>query len=110
MAGAYVIGCTLFAAEFFSGFGAMAMDISLGAIFASVSPQRLRSRVTGAFQAVNYGSRPVGALLGGFRLLQVLGGAGGVGAAAGSGPLQLAGSALYQSPAMGLLGHVVPPA
>ncbi|HYT27058.1 MAG TPA: MFS transporter, partial [Actinomycetota bacterium] len=26
----------------------------------------VRSRVTGAFQAVNYGTRPLGALLGGF--------------------------------------------
>ncbi len=54
----------LFAAEFGSGFGVMVLDISIGAIFAAVIPDTLRSRVTGAFQAVNYGTRPLGALLG----------------------------------------------
>jgi MFS family permease len=56
---------TLFVAEFLSGFGVMVLDISIGTIFAIVIPDELRSRVTGAFQAVNYGTRPVGALLGG---------------------------------------------
>jgi MFS family permease len=55
----------LFAAEFASGFGVMMLDISIGAIFAAVIPDMLRSRVTGAFQAANYGTRPLGALLGG---------------------------------------------
>jgi MFS family permease len=55
----------LFAAEFLSGFGVMVLDISIGSIFAAVIPDDLRSRVSGAFQAVNYGTRPVGALLGG---------------------------------------------
>jgi AAA domain len=32
---------------------------------AAVIPDRLRSRVTGAFQAVNHGTRPLGAVLGG---------------------------------------------
>ena len=56
---------TLFTAEFVSGFGVMVLDISIGSIFAAVVPDELRSRVSGAFQAVNYGTRPVGALLGG---------------------------------------------
>jgi MFS family permease len=56
---------TLITAEFLSGFGMMMLDISIGAIFATVIPDPLRSRVTGAFQAVNYGTRPLGALLGG---------------------------------------------
>lgn len=56
---------TLFAAEFASGFGVMVLDISIGSIFAAVIPDEVRSRVSGAFQAVNYGTRPVGALLGG---------------------------------------------
>jgi MFS family permease len=56
---------TLITAEFLSGFGMMMLDISIGAIFAAVIPDALRSRVTGAFQAVNYGTRPLGALLGG---------------------------------------------
>jgi MFS family permease len=55
----------LFTAEFISGFGVMALDISVGAIFAAVIPDELRSRVSGAFQAVNYGTRPLGALAGG---------------------------------------------
>jgi MFS family permease len=55
----------LFASEFVSGFGVMLLDISIGSIFAAVIPADLRSRVSGAFQAVNYGTRPVGALLGG---------------------------------------------
>jgi MFS family permease len=55
----------LFAAEFGSGFGVMVLDISIGAIFAAVIPPELRARVSGAFTAVNYGTRPVGALIGG---------------------------------------------
>jgi len=55
----------LFAGEFLSGFGVMVLDISIGAIFAAVIPDAVRSRVGGAFSAINYGTRPVGALLGG---------------------------------------------
>ena len=60
-----VILAMLFTAEFISGFGVMALDISAGSIFAAVIPDQLRSRVSGAFQAVNYGTRPLGALAGG---------------------------------------------
>jgi MFS family permease len=63
--GRWLILGMLFAAEFVSGFGVMMLDISIGAIFAAVIPDTLRARVTGAFQAVNYGTRPLGALLGG---------------------------------------------
>jgi len=55
----------LFAAEFTSGFGVMVLDISIAAIFAVVIPPSVRSRVSGAFQAINYGTRPPGALIGG---------------------------------------------
>jgi MFS family permease len=55
----------LFTGEFLSGFGVMVLDISIGSIFAAVIPDHLRSRVMGAFQAVNYGTRPLGALIGG---------------------------------------------
>jgi MFS family permease len=55
----------LFGAEFLSGFGVMVLDISIGSIFASVIPDTVRSRVSGAFAAINYGTRPLGALLGG---------------------------------------------
>jgi MFS family permease len=63
--GGAVVLLMLFGAEFISGFGLMVLDISIGAIFAAVIPDTMRSRVTGAFQAINYGTRPVGALLGG---------------------------------------------
>ena len=55
----------LFGAEFLSGFGVMVLDISIGSIFAAVIPDAVRSRVSGAFSAINYGTRPLGALLGG---------------------------------------------
>jgi MFS family permease len=55
----------LFAAEFLSGLGVMILDISAGAIIPALTPHRLRSRATGAFRFVNYGVRPVGALIGG---------------------------------------------
>jgi len=55
----------LFAAEFAAGFGVMVLDISIGSLFAAIIPDRLRSRVAGAFQTVNYGVRPLGSLLGG---------------------------------------------
>jgi MFS family permease len=60
-----VVLAMLFLSEFGSGFGVMVLDISIGAIFAAVIPDQLRSRVTGAFQAVNYGTRPIGGLAGG---------------------------------------------
>jgi MFS family permease len=59
-----VIGMLLVAA-FGEAFGVMVLDIGAGAIFAAVIPDQLRSRVNGAFQAVNYGTRPLGALAGG---------------------------------------------
>ena len=55
----------LFIAEFGSGLGVMMLDISVGAIFAAVIPDRLRARVSGAYLVVNYGVRPLGALTGG---------------------------------------------
>ncbi|GAA2747153.1 MFS transporter [Kitasatospora cinereorecta] len=55
----------LVAAVFLSGIGVMILDITIGSLFAAVIPDRLRSRVAGAYQAVNYGIRPLGSLLGG---------------------------------------------
>jgi MFS family permease len=55
----------LFLAEFGSGVGVMILDISIGSIFATVTPDALRARVTGAFQAINFGTRPLGALVAG---------------------------------------------
>ena len=55
----------LFTAEFLSGFGVMILDITAGSIQAALIPDRLRARVSGAYMVVNYGVRPVGALVGG---------------------------------------------
>jgi MFS family permease len=60
-----VVIAMLVTADLIAGFGVMALDISIGAVFAAVIPDELRSRVSGAFQAVNYGTRPLGALAGG---------------------------------------------
>lgn len=55
----------LFASEFLSGVGVMILDITFGAISTAVTPDAVRARVTGAFQMVNYGVRPIGSLGGG---------------------------------------------
>ena len=61
----WVILACLFLAEFGSGIGVMMLDITASAIFAAVIPERLRSRIVGAYTVVNYGVRPLGALAGG---------------------------------------------
>ncbi len=55
----------LAAAEFVSGIGVMLFDVPLNSIQTSVTPDSMRSRVSGAFSTINYGVRPVGALVGG---------------------------------------------
>jgi MFS family permease len=61
----WVVVLMLFLAEFWSGVGVMMLDISAGTIFAALIPDRLRSRVSGAYSFVNYGVRPLGSLAGG---------------------------------------------
>jgi MFS family permease len=61
----WLILTLLFASEFFSGFGVMLLDILGGSIKTALIPDRLRARVAGAYMVVNYGVRPLGALLGG---------------------------------------------
>jgi MFS family permease len=51
--------------EVFSGLGVMLYDVNLNSVMATVIPDGLRSRVYGAYAAVNYGIRPLGALVGG---------------------------------------------
>ena len=51
--------------EAISGFGIMLFDINLNALQTAVVHDDLRSRVSGAFATVNYGIRPLGALVGG---------------------------------------------
>lgn len=57
--------CVLGATEFVGGVGIMLFDVNLNGVQASVTPDDLRSRVSGAFSTINYGVRPLGALLGG---------------------------------------------
>ncbi len=63
----------LFGSEFGAGLGVMILDVNVGAIIFARTPDRIRARAGGAFRFVNYGVRPLGALLGG-----LLGGAFGV--------------------------------
>jgi MFS family permease len=55
----------LFLSELVAGLGVMILDINVGAIIAARTPDRIRSRSGGAFRFINYGIRPIGALLGG---------------------------------------------
>lgn len=55
----------LFASELGAGLGVMILDINVGAIISARTPDRIRSRAGGAFRFINYGIRPIGALLGG---------------------------------------------
>jgi MFS family permease len=55
----------LVAAEALASFGVMVLDISAGAILVAAVPDGLRARMLGAYQLVNYGVRPLGALGGG---------------------------------------------
>jgi MFS family permease len=54
------------AGEFASCVGVIWLDIAAASIFAQEIPDHLRARVAGAYRTVNYGVRPLGALLGGF--------------------------------------------
>ena len=55
----------LVASEFFAGIGVMLFDVNIGGLMLVVTPQRLRARARGAFRSINFGVRPVGALVGG---------------------------------------------
>ncbi|MBM0235029.1 MFS transporter [Micromonospora sp. STR1_7] len=51
--------------ELVSSFGVMLMDVNLNALLTAVTPDDARGRRAGAYSAVNYGIRPLGALVGG---------------------------------------------
>jgi MFS family permease len=55
----------LAAAEFASGFGVMFYDVSFNAVKTAVTPDEMRSRVSGAYSTINYGVRPIGSVVGG---------------------------------------------
>jgi predicted MFS family arabinose efflux permease len=51
--------------EFLSSVGVMLFDVNLNSIQALLTPHRLRARVAGVHRTINYGMRPLGAVLGG---------------------------------------------
>ncbi|RDI63506.1 MFS transporter [Nocardia pseudobrasiliensis] len=60
-----IVVALLATAEFGSGLGVMWLDVTVSSISTAFTPERLRSRVVGAYQAVNFGVRPLGSLAGG---------------------------------------------
>jgi predicted MFS family arabinose efflux permease len=59
------LGLLLGAAEFFSAVGVMIFDVTAASMLFMRTPDRIRARQTATFKFVNYGIRPIGALLGG---------------------------------------------
>ncbi|MFC4018448.1 MFS transporter [Micromonospora sp. GCM10011542] len=55
----------LFAAEFVSALGVMVLDIAAGSVQIAATPETMLAVVSGFKRTVNYGIRPVGALIGG---------------------------------------------
>ena len=55
----------LSAAELLSSIGVMLFDINQNAVITFVTPDDMRGRTAGAFSTINYGSRPIGAIVGG---------------------------------------------
>ena len=51
--------------EFVSALGVMLYDVNQNALQTTVTPDAVRSRVAGAYSTINYGIRPLGALVGG---------------------------------------------
>lgn len=52
-------------AEFVGMFAVMCFDVPLNSLQAAVTHDHMRSRVVGAFSSINYGVRPLGAVIGG---------------------------------------------
>jgi MFS family permease len=59
------LGLMLGAAEFLSSVGVMIFDVSAASMLYLRTPDRIRARAVGTLRFVNYGIRPIGALLGG---------------------------------------------
>jgi predicted MFS family arabinose efflux permease len=59
------LGLLLGAAEFFSAVGVMIFDVTAVSMLFMRTPDRIRARQSATFKFVNYGIRPIGALLGG---------------------------------------------
>ena len=61
----WLSGSLLLTGEFLSSVGVMIFDVNQNSLMAIVIPQTVRSRVVGVTRFFNYGTRPLGALLGG---------------------------------------------
>ena len=62
----WVRAAALAAGEFVAAFAVMCFDVPLNSLQAAVIHDHMRSRVAGAFSSINYGVRPLGAVVGGF--------------------------------------------
>jgi MFS family permease len=62
----WVRAAALAAGEFVASFAVMCFDVPLNSLQAAVIHDPMRSRVAGAFSSINYGIRPLGAVVGGF--------------------------------------------
>ena len=60
-----IVLAILFVMEFVAGLGVMILDINASAIIPARTPDRIRSRVVGAWRFINMGIRPIGAVVGG---------------------------------------------
>jgi MFS family permease len=64
--GPHWLATTIIAAgQALSAAGVMIFDINLNAVQTTVTADHMRSRVSGVFSTINYGSRPLGAAIGG---------------------------------------------
>ena len=61
----WVSGSMLLAGEFLASVGVMIFDVNQNSLGTMLTPDAVRSRVVGVSRFFNYGTRPVGALLGG---------------------------------------------
>jgi MFS family permease len=62
----WVRAAALAAGMFVATFAVMCFDIPNNSMQAAVTHDHMRSRVSGAFSSINYGIRPLGAIVGGF--------------------------------------------
>lgn len=61
----WVKAIALAAAEFVGAFAVMCFDVPNNSLQAAVTHDHMRSRVSGAYSSINYGIRPLGAIVGG---------------------------------------------
>ena len=61
----WLSGSMLLAGEFLASVGVMIFDVNQNSLGTMLTPDAIRSRVVGVSRFFNYGTRPVGALLGG---------------------------------------------